>query len=580
MMKYTSLKYQLLLWFTVCCCCTTTTAESGFLHASGTKIIDANGKEIILKGIGLGGWMLQEGYMLGTSGTQHEIRQYFEEMAGVEATDKFYTDWLKYFVAKEDVELMAKWGYNSIRLPMHYNLFFDKEGNWLNNSKGLEMTDQLLSWCKQNKQYLILDLHAAPGGQGDNKDISDRYEGESLWINEKARQMTLVMWYQLAKRYRNEKWIGGYDLINEPNYDFENTGNKRGCACIKNEPLKKMYELLIDTIRTVDKHHLLIIEGNCFGGTYNGLESLGSYDANKNLAFSFHYYWGPNLQRGIAGITKLRDSLNIPLWRGEIGENSNSGFTDMVTLMEKNKIGYASWPWKKINSVVGPVNVLSSPEWDKLIAFKNNRQNPQPTRAESQRALLKMVENIQLKNSRINYDVTYAYRSSPYNKGAQAFAVQHIPGIVYMPDYDLGKYNETWFDTDYQNVSGNAAKGAANKGMRYRNDGVDIWKDSSTNANGYYVGKIEDGEWLKFSLNSSSAGTYTLRISVRNVQEKEGLMMLQMDGKPLQQNPFILPASILWQEVVYKDIVVPKGKVLTVNFVKGGFDISAIRFVK
>jgi hypothetical protein len=68
------------------------------------------------------------------------------------------------------VDLLAKTGFNSIRLPMHYNLFtlpIEEEpvrgqNTWL--TTGFTMTDDLLAWCQANQMYLILDLHAAPGG--------------------------------------------------------------------------------------------------------------------------------------------------------------------------------------------------------------------------------------------------------------------------------------------------------------------------------------------------------------------------------------------------------------------------------
>src|SRR5678816_3138945 len=50
--------------------------ESAFLRAKGDRIVDGEGREVLLRGMGLGGWMLQEGYMLGIKkdGTQHSIR--------------------------------------------------------------------------------------------------------------------------------------------------------------------------------------------------------------------------------------------------------------------------------------------------------------------------------------------------------------------------------------------------------------------------------------------------------------------------------------------------------------------------
>ncbi|MBK7228372.1 MAG: hypothetical protein IPH97_05820 [Ignavibacteriales bacterium] len=41
--------------------------SQGFLHRDNKKIVDGNGNEILLKGMGLGGWLVQEGYMLQTS---------------------------------------------------------------------------------------------------------------------------------------------------------------------------------------------------------------------------------------------------------------------------------------------------------------------------------------------------------------------------------------------------------------------------------------------------------------------------------------------------------------------------------
>ena len=57
-----------------------------FIHAKETQLVQ-NNKEVLLKGVGLGGWMLQEGYMLGTNGAQHQIREKLEDLAGKQATD-------------------------------------------------------------------------------------------------------------------------------------------------------------------------------------------------------------------------------------------------------------------------------------------------------------------------------------------------------------------------------------------------------------------------------------------------------------------------------------------------------------
>ncbi len=557
-----------------------TERNGGYVHAVNKKIHDGKGDLLILKGIGLGGWMVQEGYMLGTSGPEHEIRSFLESMAGKSPTDEFYQNWLNDFVNQNDIRQIAEWGYNSVRLPMHYGLYFDEAGQWLPQSKGLELTDQLLAWCEASNIYLILDLHAAPGGQGNNRDISDRRHGQSLWEDPKFQNMTAQMWYELAKRYKDEKWIGGYDLLNEPNYDFENTGNTKGCACKQNTPLKELFEVLIDTIRTVDKNHLLIVEGNCYGSNYDGMHDLANYDPLKNLAFSFHNYWGENTPAAMQSLISLRNELNVPLWRGEIGENSNTWFTEMVELMEVYEIGYANWPWKKVNSIDGPVLVSSSPEWDKLMAYKSNNTRPRPSMSESQTALTKMSEAIKLDNTKLMEDVTYAYLRSPYGLGTKAFAMQTIPGTISLTDYDLGKYGETWYDSDYQNTTGSSSNTAWNNGESYRNDGVDIWTNSDNGSNGYYIGNIESGEFLKYSLSAVSAGTYRVIIRSRANKGREGKMTLLIDGKSLTSSPILIPKTSSWEDVAFENLIVPKGQILTIRFDQGGFDLAQIKFIK
>ncbi|MCW3117070.1 MAG: glycosyl hydrolase family 5, partial [Chitinophagaceae bacterium] len=67
-------------------------AGQGFLKTVGKKIVNAQGENILLRGIGLGGWMLQEGYMLrlNQEGQQYKIRQRIEALLSKEQTQEFY----------------------------------------------------------------------------------------------------------------------------------------------------------------------------------------------------------------------------------------------------------------------------------------------------------------------------------------------------------------------------------------------------------------------------------------------------------------------------------------------------------
>ena len=128
---------------------------------------------------------------------------------------------------QEDVDSLASWGFNSIRVPLHYNLFtlpIQEEPNadqntWLET--GFEIIDNVLSWAEPHKMYVILDMHAAPGGQGRNSEISDYDPSKpSLWESERNKTKLVELWKKIAERYKDNKWIGGYDLINETNWDL------------------------------------------------------------------------------------------------------------------------------------------------------------------------------------------------------------------------------------------------------------------------------------------------------------------------------------------------------------------------
>lgn len=548
--------------------------QSEYVHASGIYLFDANSNQLILKGVGLGGWMVQEGYMLKTSGPQHKIRAKLESAAGTDAVARFYDEWLDNYITENDIRQIADWGYNSVRLPLHYELFFNSDRTWAGeSSRGIQLTDKLLSWCTTHGLYVILDLHAAPGGQGNNQDICDRRDGESLWEDETFRQMTVTMWSKLAERYATNKIIAGYDLLNEPNYDF-NTPQK-------NQPLTELYKEIIDAIRTVDGNHLLILEGNDFGSNYDDMEELSSYDPKKNLAISFHNYWGRNTQDAIQSKLDLRSKWNVPLWRGEIGENSNSWFTEMVELCDRNKIGWANWPWKKYGSHDGPVQIVKADGWDAMADYLSDK-GPAPAESDAQEALRAMIEAIKLENCRLMPDVAYAWIDLPKGAGARPYASHSIPGTIHITDYDMGKYGQTWYDTDYQNTTGSSSEKQANKGAAYRNDGVDIWvssKDTSEETNGYFVGEIKDGEWMQYTLQQVTPGTYKVYLRYRS-NVSTGRISLSFDGK----SPFLtatLPGNgNQWTTTELGTATVPSAGTLKIKAEKGEFDMTSLIFEK
>lgn len=558
------------------------------LKASGKKIIDENGNEVILRGMGLGGWMLQEPYMMemgGFAGTQWEIKEKIKALIGASNTDAFYNAWLANHCTKSDIDSMAAWGFNSVRLPMHYNLYtlpiedepVAGQNTWL--EKGFVMTDSLISWCKANQMYVILDLHAAPGGQGKDKAISDYNPAKlSLWESEANKSKTVALWRKLAERYANEKWVGGYDLINEPNWAFTAGGNQNGCSENSNAPLRQLYVRISNAIREVDTKHMIIIEGNCWGNNYNGIFPVW----DNNMAVSFHKYWSYNDQGSIAGIINIRNQNNVPIWLGESGENSNVWFTDAIQLVENNDIGWAWWPLKKIGSVVNPLTIVKTANYQTLLNYWNNGGTV-PSVDFAFTTLIQMAENSKIQNCIYRKDVIDAMFRQINDSTTKPFASHNLPGSIPATEYDLGRLGKAYSDSDvadYHVTTGSYT--AWNTGYTYRNDGVDIESsnDAASGSNGYNVGWTADKEWLQYTVHVDSSAVYSVNFRYA-VSGSASKIKLKMNNADLT-GTISIPNSggyQTWANLTIYDVVLYEGEQkLKVVFEKGGANFSFIGF--
>ena len=550
------------------------------LKAEGKKIIDQNGNEVLLRGMGLGGWMLMEGYMMQSSDvadTQHEFRQRLEDLMGVDNTNVFFDKWLENHVTKADIDSLSSWGFNSVRLPMHYNLFtlpieeesVEGENTWL--SKGFTIIDELLQWCEENEVYLILDLHAAPGGQGANAAISD-YNSDlpSLWESDLNKNKTIALWKKLAERYKDEEWIGGYDLLNEVNWEMEND----------NEELLNLYKDITTEIRTVDNNHIIFIEGNGFANDFNGLTPPW----DDNMVYSFHKYWSENTTESIQWVLDIREENNVPLWMGEAGENSNVWFTDAIELFETNDIGWSWWPMKRIETIVGPYSIDFTDGYKKILSYwRGEIEKPS-----SDEAFSIMIDLANKTNSNLctyQKDVPDAQIRQIKTNETIPYASHQIPGVIYMSDYDLGRSGIAYYDVDsanYQQSSGYFQ--AWNSGWVYRNDGVDIEKNTDTvNSNGFHIGFINKGEWINYTLTVSETGVYSMDARIASIEDG-GEFLIEMDEEGATRS-LSIESSGAWDQFItqsFNDIFLEEGKqTLTIKFDgKKAFNVSSLEFNK
>ena len=542
------------------------------LTTFGPYIKDDNSNNLILRGINLGGWMLQEPYMFeftGAADSQHEFKEKLVDFIGQENTDNFYNSWLENFITKADIDSLASYGYNSVRLPMHYNLFtlpIQQEPNVGENTwieTGFILVDNLLEWCEENNMYLILDLHAAPGGQGFGSDIND-YDPNlpSLWESEENKNKTIALWGQIANRYKDEPWIGGYDLLNETHWDLG-----------ENE-LRDFYIDVTNEIRIYDDNHIIFIEGNGYANDFSGLTPPW----DDNMVYSFHKYWSYN--DSLDWVTWMRNEYGTPLWMGEAGENSNQWFTEAIKVFEENYIGWAFWPWKKIESISAPYAISSNSNYESLVNYFRGEGNP-PTIDNAVQGLMQLASDVNIANASFQKDVVDAMIRQPNSNQTIPFnQIPDIPGLFYASDYDLGTNGFAYNDSDFATYHVNTNSFQAwNQGWQYRNDGVDIENSEDPESNGFQVGFTDNDEWLQFTVNVLDSGFYN--IVSRYASTSSGLLNLSMDGFPITGNIILyntgsysnfvnkLTSGIYLSEGIHK---------IKIKMVTGGYNLTRFNF--
>lgn len=375
--------------------------DAGFFSVKGKEILDPAGKPILLKGIGLGNWLVPEGYMFKFDkvSSPRLITDFFRILLGEVEAEKFWNRFRTDYITREDIKFIKECGFNSIRIPFNYRLFVTEAPYYELKGVGYALLDSAVKWCKEFDLPVVLDMHCAPGGQtGDN--IDDSYGYPFLFESEENILLTEKIWVKLADIYKNEKIIIGYDLLNEPIAHYFDKDKL-------NPLLEPFFKKLTSEIRKVDKNHILFIAG----AQWNSNFSVFGKPFDSKLVYTFHKYWTPPTKDVIVDYIKYGEKFNVPIWLGESGENTNEWINDFRIVLEKENIGWCFWPYKKMESSRGILSISAPEGYDSVIDFAKNFDISYGYIRDAKIDYSKMktvfnlyLENIKLKNCTINND--------------------------------------------------------------------------------------------------------------------------------------------------------------------------------
>jgi hypothetical protein len=343
-----------------CCHLQAPAQQKGFVSTRGKNVILPDGKPFIMRGTNLGNWLVPEGYMFGFqhANSPRLINQVFQELIGPSETRLFWKQYLDNFITAADIHYLKSLGMNSIRVPFNYRLFTREDYLGENNENhGFRLLDRLISWCKKEQLYVVLDMHCAPGGQtGDNIDDGDGYP--FLFDSKADQELTVSIWKRIAAHYRNETTVLGYDLLNEPIAHYFDKAHF-------NPELEPLYKKITAAIRTVDKNHIIILGGAQWDSNF---QPFGPPFDSK-LVYQFHKYWTSPGKEVIQEYLDFRNKYQVPIYCGETGENSDSWVDSFRTTLEQNAVGWHYWPYKKLESASCVVQIKKPAYYDEIIRY-------------------------------------------------------------------------------------------------------------------------------------------------------------------------------------------------------------------
>ncbi len=536
-------------------------AQDGYFHTQGARLVGPDGQPAVLRGMGLGGWLMPEGYMLRVPGhgSPTTIREQAVDVAGEEGADRYFALYRDNYVRQQDVQKLADWGYDHVRLPFHYDVLWDDQAGAFDED-GFALVDRFLGWCRTAGLPVVFDMHAAPGGQSPHN-IADAHGTAELWVGPDAQanqDLTVHIWEEIARRYRDDRNVVGYDFLNEPVLPDPSM----------RPAMRAFYVRLRDAVRAIDPHHVLFIEGDFFANYFDGLTP--AFD--DNMVWSFHKYWSPTEAADMERFVELRDSTGVPLWLGETGENSNDWFHEVATWAVENGIGWNWWTHKKIETVTSPLSAPMRPGYRGLVRYWRG-EAPKPDRATAEAALLAQAAALHIDSTAFRPDVLWSLFDPAWATLAAPYATHTLPGAIDAVDYDLGADGVGYHDARSKNERG--TPGLANEGGVYRNDGVDIARSEIAGGPGYRVGWTEAGEWLQYSVRVPQGGRFRAALTTTG---GPGRVALTVDGEPWGEAA--VPASgDAWGTLDLGAHVVGAGPhTVRVWIREGGFDLGRLTF--
>lgn len=562
------------------CFLLSTTTHAQYVRANGNQIVDESGQPLFFNGTNLGNWLLWEGYlMMGENGylTHSQFLNKLTAAIGSKTKAKeFERQWRLNYVTRETIDELVGLGYNSVRVPFHYDMFYNKETKQLTDD-GFKYIDDLIEYCRDKKMYILLDMHAAPGYQnpGDHSDNQYAMGRTDEWGKAEDRKtvgfwegtvngaigenvkIASQVWRHIALRYRYQPIIWGYDLINEP-VTKEGEGNR----------LMPSFKAMRDAIREVDPNHVIVLEGDWWGSYMKVFD--GPMIDNNIVLQTHHYVHGAQADISLLHErADLANKLNVPIILGEFGEDNLDYLRQIADIARDRYDGSFAWSFKKVSMDKTLWRINPTTAYQNVV--RAIKYNTRVSDSDYQGALHFAQNNIRNKSSGLDwFQDFYEKTTNPITVSTpcvrSAYKNVALPGVIQAEDFDNGCVNQVYADSSTENAGG-----------AYRVTNVDIASTTDIGTSGYYVGWTTAGEWLDYTVDIPQAGNYTFTYRVASPYSGGSITMNVVGVAGINLITAVPQTGgwESWRDAVSSSVNLPEGKQTIRLTLSGGFNVNS-----
>jgi endoglucanase len=243
--------------------------------------------------------------------------------------------------------------------PRHHHLEDDASPFQLKKD-GFCHLDRAINTCAAHGIVSLIDLHALPGAQNYHWHSDNATHRVLFWEQRQFQDRVVNLWEAIADRYKDNVWVGGYNLINEP-------------ADESRAVVGPFYERLAATVRAVDPNHILFLDGNTYSTEFDifdqpwdntvytchdyvaaGLGRGGSYPGTTDG----EYFDRAAVERKFLQRSEYARRTGTPLYVGEFGPIYTGNETidaqrrqllaDQLEIYREYEAGWAIWTYKDL----------------------------------------------------------------------------------------------------------------------------------------------------------------------------------------------------------------------------------------